>query len=101
MDPNYVPEPEPENLMEQFKGNMWGHEGTVLYTAAMMSYVTAILSYPIPCSEGRQLCQLKHDLGVALHNMGNQYKKAAGVLTGLLEDDPEDHVVRASAYHMS
>ena len=46
-------------------------------------------------SEGQQLCQLKHELGVALHNMGNQYKKAAGVLTGLLEDDPEDHVVRA------
>ena len=30
VDPNYISEPEPENLMEKYKGNMWGHEGRLL-----------------------------------------------------------------------
>ena len=39
------------------------------------------------------MCKIKHELGIALHNLGGQKKRAVRLLEEVLVDDPADHVV--------
>jgi hypothetical protein len=69
-DPNYIEEPEAEDILSKHESNLWGH------------------------SEGQQLLSKLYELGVGLHNVGNRSKEAVEVFQRMLRQDPNDHLVR-------
>lgn len=69
-DPNYIPEPEPIDLLSQYEGKLWEHY------------------------EGQILLEKLLDYGVGLHNIGMKSKDAIKIFEKMLRNDPNDHLVR-------
>ncbi|CAE7577503.1 unnamed protein product, partial [Symbiodinium microadriaticum] len=67
-DPNFVEEPEAEDILTLHDANLWGHP------------------------EGQILLGKLYELGVGLHNVGNRSKEAVEVFQRMLRQDPQDNL---------
>lgn len=66
--PDWQPDPEPVDLLEQYEGKMWAHE------------------------EGRLLLKLNLNYALGCHNVGKRTKEAIKTMKEMLRMDPADHM---------